>query len=391
MATEERLLAALEWAQAQVGKPYVLGSFGDSFDCSTYMSGIATFIRDGKASRWFTTHPFHGGAHSPLPGWERDLEAPFMIGITDDGIGHTGGSFLGYEFEATPPKVRSGDAARGARDPMYKWVYGFRPSMLDSAPGWQDYTVKTGDTLTGIASTFKTTVDILADKNGMVDVGAQLEVTAPKPPGGGTVPVTYVAKAGDSWSSIAQAHSITVDKLLELNGIKVATGSSYIVGHTDKPVTPGRISTDKVLFTGKDDPSIQGSGKDFCAEVVRKALLAIGLPVTDAWVNGYLTIASRESAYNAPQWRVNTTDSNAIGAIVSDGNPFQCSRGAWQCIPQTFAMYHQAGTSLSIYDPVANCAASINYVRAVYKVSDNGSDLASKVQQADPSRPPRGY
>jgi len=49
------------------------------------------------------------------------------------------------------------------------------------------------------------------------------------------------------------------------------------------------------------------------------------------------------------------------------------------------------GTSTDIYDPVANVAASMNYIRERYHVSADGHDLASKVQQADPHRPARGY
>lgn len=124
-----------EWARAQVGKPYVLGTFGSTFDCSTYMSGIATMIRDGVAAPWFTTHPFHGGAQSPLPGWERNLDAPFQIGITSAGIGHTGGSIMGENFEATPPAVRSGPSARGANHSMYQYRYGFAPSGTSGGGG----------------------------------------------------------------------------------------------------------------------------------------------------------------------------------------------------------------------------------------------------------------
>lgn len=136
MATQAQLDAAFAWAKAQVGKTYVLGSFGSSFDCSTYMSGIATMIRDGVAKRWFTTHPFHSGARNPLPGWERDLQSPFMIGITAKDIGHTGGTLLGVNFEATAAdgrRVRMGPTARGALHSMYEFRYGFRPALIEGA------------------------------------------------------------------------------------------------------------------------------------------------------------------------------------------------------------------------------------------------------------------
>ncbi len=975
MATQADLDRAKAWADAQVGKPYVLGAFGSSFDCSTYMSGIATMIRDGVAARWFTTHPFHGGAQNPLPGWERDLEAPFMMGITDADIGHTGGTLLGVEYEATAAGnrvVRSGSIARGAHDPMFKWLYGFRPSLLESSqapatlrsagakhniymgaavadhlfnstaarntlashyssltaenvmkwgnihpqrdtynwaaadrlvdfaeqngqvvhghtlvwhtelPSWtgpsdleshiktivgrykgrikswdvvnevldesgnlrnmwykdmiadafrwaheadpdallfiNDYNIETnrtktdgmfnfvksllaqgvplhgvgfqchfntdwtpagelegnmkrfaalglkvavtefdcalksggtltaqanhyknmvnaslalgtsmyafttwgftdgstwltgqaplpfdanyqpkpalnsmiqalgstpsttppaitaaslkamasggtrisngtyaqgstsavsvmsknnavhftsgmsidcdgqpgtkcnsntdpyfqpdtswhqsdgqalkaetlpfivlplpsdtwdystagivggnlctvvygnnyvhavvgdqgprerigeasyataerlgipssptsggvgsgvtyivypgvkvnpiesaseahrlgqieaakwlglnqgedthtvvaGDTFSSIATAHGVSMDELAIYNNLIVPGSPLIVEDPVVLPPDPTLRTYVARTGDTWSSIATAHSITVDKLMTLNNITVAPGSSYIVGIITAPApvdpyvnglpqinqtspsamalqaelkrvgymsttvtsadnygpktqeavaafhndnqqfrmavydpqigqmgwvylrgmasgtgrttaptnTAGKIDSSQVLFTSTSSMS----GKTFAEDTIRTTLALMGLPVTTAWLNGYLTIALRESSYNPNA--VNTYDSNAIGPIASDGNPFQCSRGMWQCIPQTFATYHQSGTSLSIYDPVASCAASMNYVRSRYGVLNDGSNLATKVQQANPDLPPKGY
>ncbi|MBD0743021.1 hypothetical protein BG418_01525 [Streptomyces sp. CBMA152] len=103
------------------------------------------------------------------------------------------------------------------------------------------------------------------------------------------------------------------------------------------------------------------------------------------------TIAGRESAFNHPKWRVNTTDSNAWGPQMADGHPQNCSRGATQCIPPTFAEHHQQGTALTPYDVVACMSATINYVRSRYGVNQSGSNFAARVQQADPNRPPRGY
>lgn len=128
------------------------------------------------------------------------------------------------------------------------------------------------------------------------------------------------------------------------------------------------------------------------------------------WTRGMSTIMSRESSGNANA--CNTNDLNnvtpsgfsqvrdygdaypASGSIYQLNGAYtnyQCSRGAVQCIPQTFAHYHCPGTSNMIYDPVASVAASMGYVGDVYGVADDGSDLAAKVQQADPNRSPRGY
>jgi SLT domain-containing protein len=85
------------------------------------------------------------------------------------------------------------------------------------------------------------------------------------------------------------------------------------------------------------------------------------------------------------------TGANAWGPNAADGHPANSSRGVLQVIPPTFAQYWQPGTSTNIYDPVANIAASMNYVMSRYGVSRDASNLATKVQQFDPSRPPKGY
>lgn len=158
--------------------------------------------------------------------------------------------------------------------------------------------------------------------------------------------------------------------------------------------TPGRIDPNQIDFSGKGSWK---SGESACREYVREAVRIMGLPETH-WVTGMVTIAGRETAFNSPQWQINTTDSNARnvselfnGGNAPDGYKGMCSRGMIQAIPQTFARYHQAGTSLKIYDPVASAAAGINYIISVYGVNRDGSNLTAKVQQADPNRPPRGY
>ena len=128
-----------------------------------------------------------------------------------------------------------------------------------------------------------------------------------------------------------------------------------------------------------------GNIDSWIAEACRRA----GLPQNDHWVKGYKTLCERESSHNPNA--INTTDSNANGERVGDGHPLNCSRGIAQCIPPTFAAHHANDTSNSIYDPVANIAASMQYVRHQYQVSADGADLARKVQQADPARPPKGY
>jgi hypothetical protein len=102
---------------------------------------------------------------------------------------------------------------------------------------------------------------------------------------------------------------------------------------------------------------------------------ALGLTHTpQSWDGPLHVLISRESGGNPNA--INLTDSNARA-----GHP---SQGLMQTIPGTFRAYHQAGTSWSITDPVANISAGINYIKARYGSIFN-------VQQANPNAAPRGY
>jgi hypothetical protein len=184
-----------------------------------------------------------------------------------------------------------------------------------------------------------------------------------------------------------------VPGIVSLTQLSAETGV-FSIGPTPAPST-GKITWRDM--TGWDLKGTFKSGDKACREYIRQALKILGWPET-YWVTGMATIAARESASNAPSYQVNTTDLNAKnvpelfnGGRAPDGYKGQCSRGGWQCIPQTFCTYHVAGTSNSIYDPVANVAAAMNYIVHAYGVSTSGSNLTAKIQQADPNRPPKGY
>lgn len=126
------------------------------------------------------------------------------------------------------------------------------------------------------------------------------------------------------------------------------------------------------------------SGRPAILAAIRKALDIKGIhdPAARArWARGMDLVARRESNYNAGA--LNGWDANA-----ARGTP---SRGAWQFIAPTFAAYHQPGTSHNIDDLVAQACAFINYARDRYGVAADASNLAVRIQQADPSRSPKGY
>lgn len=117
---------------------------------------------------------------------------------------------------------------------------------------------------------------------------------------------------------------------------------------------------------------------------IRKALSIKGIhdPAARArWERGMDLVARRESNHNAGA-------ENGWDANGARGTP---SKGAWQFIATTFARYHEPGTSHNMHDLVAQACAFINYAQGRYGVAADASNLADRIQQADPRRSPKGY
>lgn len=114
----------------------------------------------------------------------------------------------------------------------------------------------------------------------------------------------------------------------------------------------------------KDKEAPKGHGEPLDTWV-KQAIAATGAPM--AWFTALETIAMNESG-GVPT-AMNDYDINA-----QNGDP---SRGLMQTIGATFNAYHQAGTSDNIYDPVANVAAAINYIRARYGDINNVPGIRS--------------
>jgi phage-related protein len=138
---------ALAWAKTQSGKPYQWGGNGNpSWDCSGFMSAIESVIRGQKPHRRWSTHPFHGGAQSPMPGWHRNQKSGFMIGVTGAGVGHTAGTLLGHNVESSGSGgVRVGGGARGFNNGMFPHRYGLKFDRGGLLPeGWSQVYNGTG-------------------------------------------------------------------------------------------------------------------------------------------------------------------------------------------------------------------------------------------------------
>jgi len=148
----------------------------------------------------------------------------------------------------------------------------------------------------------------------------------------------------------------------------------------------GRRGRDRSARPGLNlhPPVPSGPGADAFRAAIRCGLTIKGItdPVARAnWEAGMMVVGDRESDFN--NTAVNGEDRNAKG-----GNH---SAGTLQFTRTTFEAYHEPGTSPDRGDNVAQVCAFVNYAMDHYGVSADGSDLAAKIQQADPTRPAKGY
>lgn len=127
--------SALSFARAQSGKPYIWGGVGPTgYDCSGFMSAIENVIRGMRpyARRWATMA--FSGARAP-GGWKLNRKSPFMVGITNAGVGHTAGTLNGVNVESRGGDgVVVGKRARGYNSSLFTDWYGY-VGKYDSG-GW---------------------------------------------------------------------------------------------------------------------------------------------------------------------------------------------------------------------------------------------------------------
>jgi hypothetical protein len=98
------------------------------------MSAIESVIRGEKPHRRWATGAFVGN-NGPA-GWVRNLKSPFMIGITNAGVGHTAGTLAGVNVESSGGLgVHYGKSARGYNDSLFTSQWGFAPAAKYDSGG----------------------------------------------------------------------------------------------------------------------------------------------------------------------------------------------------------------------------------------------------------------
>jgi len=143
-----------------------------------------------------------------------------------------------------------------------------------------------------------------------------------------------------------------------------------------------RVPLRSVSFENR--PAWRG-GRNAIIGYLNQALDIMGITDPGArarWLEGMLVLAEHESTYRTTA--VNVDDCNAHGPEQADGAPLHATRGPFQVMPDTFAAYHQPGTSTMVWDPVASACAAMNYIMATYGVARDANNLRVLVAQTNP-------
>lgn len=94
-----------------------------------------------------------------------------------------------------------------------------RLGASDGQPSGTTYTVQSGDTLSGIAAAYGTSWQHLADINGIADPNIIHPGQVLKIDGGSPAVQTYAVRSGDTLSGIASQYGTSYQRLAEINGI----------------------------------------------------------------------------------------------------------------------------------------------------------------------------
>ncbi|WP_369148773.1 transglycosylase SLT domain-containing protein [Streptomyces sp. R44] len=221
---------------------------------------------------------------------------------------------------------------------------------------------------------------------------------AAKAPAAPAAAHTYTVVSGDSlsliahkkgiqggWKSLYRANKSVVgdnpslirpglELTLRRDSVKTAPAKAKKSATTERANRSAHRSATPAVATGtgasaaaaapavaKDAPVAATNYADNLDGWIRESLAIMGQHGIPGSYDGIYRNVMRESSGN-PQ-AINLWDSNAVA-----GTP---SKGLLQVIEPTFLAYHVPGTSMDLFDPVANITAACNYAADRYGSIDN--------------------
>ncbi len=259
-------------------------------------------------------------------------------------------------------------------------------------PTTSTYTVRSGDTLTGIAARLHTTVAVLASANSLrnpsfIRVGQVLAVpgaapapaaapasvpaAAPAPVAAGASPAalpttittrtSYTVARGDTLSGIAARYGTTVAALQSANGLRSA---NFIrIGQVlSVPVTATATPLVGNSFAGRTYPAVVVAA----ANANRATLLAIGVPTKDQMRGLVVTTAKAMGVDPALALAVAYQESGFDQSQVSPANAI----GTMQVIPSSGQWASDlVGRQLNLLDPRDNVTAGVVILKSLQRTS----------------------
>lgn len=217
-------------------RPTALGDGGTSYGICQWHAGRYTNLKN-----WCSQN---GKDYTSLDGqlWylKYELEKSYTgvlnyiksVANNADGA-YNAGYYWCKHFEI-PADTENSSITRGnlAKNTYYPKYAGTSTPTSPTANGETVYTVKSGDTLSGIAAKYGTTYQTLAAYNGIanpniINVGQQIRIPgtsaapapAPAPATQQSGDTVYTVKSGDTLSGIAAKYGTTYQKLAAYNGI----------------------------------------------------------------------------------------------------------------------------------------------------------------------------
>lgn len=159
------------------------------------------------------------------------------------------------------------------------------------------YTVKSGDTLSGIAERTGQSVSELAQKNGISDinhlsVGQVIETDDTSESG------TYTVKSGDTLSGIAEKYGTTVDRLMQLNHLSsdfLVVGEQIVTGGSQEPAQA--VQTQPKSTTTNSAQGAQNSSQTYT-----QARNSQNVQSADQQTSTYYNSSVSESEQAAKEW-----------------------------------------------------------------------------------------
>lgn len=156
------------------------------------------------------------------------------------------------------------------------------------------YTVKSGDTLSNIAERTGQSVSDLAQKNGISDinrlsVGQVIEIDDTSENG------TYTVKSGDTLSGIAEKYGTTVDRLMQLNHL---SSDFLVVG--EQIVTVGSQETAQTVQTQPQSTTTNSAQNS--SQTYTQAQNSQNVQSADQQTSTYYNSSVSESEQAAKEW-----------------------------------------------------------------------------------------